>query len=61
MLYEVITITGVDKIYAVLGGFHLTESFFEKITEKTIEMLKALSPAVVVPRITAYNVCYTKL
>jgi len=42
-------ITGVDRIYAVFGGFHLTGSFFEKITEKTIEMLKALSPAVVVP------------
>ena len=42
-------LTGVDKIHAVMGGFHLSGPIFEKITEKTIEMLKALSPAVVVP------------
>jgi 7,8-dihydropterin-6-yl-methyl-4-(beta-D-ribofuranosyl)aminobenzene 5'-phosphate synthase len=42
-------LTGVEKIHAVLGGFHLSGAFFEKILEKTIEMLKALSPAVVVP------------
>jgi 7,8-dihydropterin-6-yl-methyl-4-(beta-D-ribofuranosyl)aminobenzene 5'-phosphate synthase len=32
-----------------LGGFHLSGAFFEKILEKTIDELKALSPAVVVP------------
>jgi 7,8-dihydropterin-6-yl-methyl-4-(beta-D-ribofuranosyl)aminobenzene 5'-phosphate synthase len=42
-------LTGVDKIHAVLGGFHLSGPIFEKITEKTIEILKDLSPAVLVP------------
>lgn len=42
-------LTGVEKVHAVLGGFHLSGAFFEKILEKTIEMLKALAPAVVVP------------
>ena len=42
-------LTGIEKVYAVLGGFHLSGAFFEKILEKTIDELKALSPAVVVP------------
>jgi 7,8-dihydropterin-6-yl-methyl-4-(beta-D-ribofuranosyl)aminobenzene 5'-phosphate synthase len=42
-------LTGVEKVYAVLGGFHLSGAFFEKILKRTIDELKALSPAVVVP------------
>ena len=42
-------LTGVEKVYAVMGGFHLSGAFFEKILKKTIDELKALSPAVVVP------------
>lgn len=42
-------LTGVEKVYAVLGGFHLSGPFFEKILNKTIDALKALSPAVIVP------------
>ncbi|MGD9279728.1 MAG: MBL fold metallo-hydrolase [Desulfobacterales bacterium] len=42
-------LTGVEKVYAVLGGFHLSGAFFEKILAQTIDRLKALSPAVVVP------------
>ena len=42
-------LTGIEKVYAVLGGFHLSGAFFEKILEKTIDELKALSPAVIVP------------
>ena len=42
-------LTGIEKVYAVLGGFHLSGAFFEKILEKTVDELKALSPAVVVP------------
>ena len=42
-------LTGVEKVYAVLGGFHLSGAFYEKILEKTVDKLKALSPAVVVP------------
>jgi 7,8-dihydropterin-6-yl-methyl-4-(beta-D-ribofuranosyl)aminobenzene 5'-phosphate synthase len=42
-------LTGVEKIHAVLGGFHLSGPFYEKILGETIDQLKALSPAVVVP------------
>ena len=42
-------LTGVDKVHAVLGGFHLSGAFFEKILDQTISELKALSPEVVVP------------
>ena len=42
-------LTGVEKVHAVLGGFHLSGAFFEKILEPTISELKALSPEVVVP------------
>ena len=42
-------LTGVEKVYAVLGGLHLSGADYEKILEKTIDELKALSPAVIVP------------
>ena len=42
-------ITGVENIHAVLGGFHLTGPFFEKIIDPTIEELKKMTPRVVVP------------
>lgn len=42
-------LTGVEKVHAVLGGFHLSGPFYEKILGQTIAQLKALSPAVVVP------------
>jgi 7,8-dihydropterin-6-yl-methyl-4-(beta-D-ribofuranosyl)aminobenzene 5'-phosphate synthase len=42
-------ITGLRKVHAVLGGFHLTGSAFESIIEKTISELKNVAPEVVVP------------
>jgi 7,8-dihydropterin-6-yl-methyl-4-(beta-D-ribofuranosyl)aminobenzene 5'-phosphate synthase len=42
-------LTGVQKVYAVLGGFHLSGAFYEKILDQTVSELKSLSPAVVVP------------
>lgn len=44
------TATGVDRIYAVIGGFHLTGSLFEPIIAPTVEALKAFSPDVIVPQ-----------
>jgi 7,8-dihydropterin-6-yl-methyl-4-(beta-D-ribofuranosyl)aminobenzene 5'-phosphate synthase len=41
--------TGIQNVHAVLGGFHLTGPFFEKIHEETIEALKNISPEVVMP------------
>ena len=42
-------LTGLEKVYAVMGGFHLSGAFYEKILEKTIDQLKAFAPAVVIP------------
>jgi 7,8-dihydropterin-6-yl-methyl-4-(beta-D-ribofuranosyl)aminobenzene 5'-phosphate synthase len=42
-------LTGVQKVYAVIGGFHLTGAHFERIIPPTVAALKELSPAVIVP------------
>ena len=42
-------ITGVKEIFAVIGGFHLSGSFFEPIIAPTIAEMKKFSPAVLVP------------
>lgn len=42
-------LTGIQKVYAVIGGFHLTGALFEPIIPPTIAALKALGPALVVP------------
>jgi 7,8-dihydropterin-6-yl-methyl-4-(beta-D-ribofuranosyl)aminobenzene 5'-phosphate synthase len=42
-------ITGVEKIYAVMGGFHLTGPYFESIISRTIEEMKKFSPKLIVP------------
>jgi 7,8-dihydropterin-6-yl-methyl-4-(beta-D-ribofuranosyl)aminobenzene 5'-phosphate synthase len=42
-------LSGLRKVHAVLGGFHLTGSAFEPIIEKTIEELKNVAPEVIVP------------
>ncbi len=42
-------LTGIDRFYAVIGGFHLTGGIFETIIPATVEALTAESPGVVVP------------
>ena len=42
-------ITGEQKIHAVLGGFHLSGPFFEKIHDPTVEALKKIDPEVLIP------------
>jgi 7,8-dihydropterin-6-yl-methyl-4-(beta-D-ribofuranosyl)aminobenzene 5'-phosphate synthase len=42
-------VTGVDNVFAVMGGFHLTGADFEPIIEPTTEALKALNPQYIVP------------
>ena len=44
-----IKLTGIEKVYAVMGGFHLTGPLYEPIVEDTISALKAMSPEVIVP------------
>ena len=42
-------ITGVQKIHAVMGGFHLSGPSFKQIIKKSIEALKKMAPEIVVP------------
>lgn len=42
-------LTGIDRVYAVLGGFHLTGGLFERIIPQTVAALAAERPGVVVP------------
>jgi len=41
-------ITGTKKVYAVMGGFHLSGAP-DTVIDKTISMLKELDPAYVIP------------
>jgi 7,8-dihydropterin-6-yl-methyl-4-(beta-D-ribofuranosyl)aminobenzene 5'-phosphate synthase len=41
--------TGVKKVHAVLGGFHLSGPIFEPIIEATIKEFKKMAPKVLVP------------
>ena len=42
-------IAGVQKVHAVLGGFHLSGPPFEPIIEETIVELKKMTPEIIVP------------
>lgn len=42
-------ITGIDSVYAVIGGFHLNGPLFEPIIGATCDALAALAPQVLVP------------
>ena len=42
-------ITGIQKIYAILGGFHLSGAIFEKIIPQTVEELTKIAPGCIVP------------
>jgi 7,8-dihydropterin-6-yl-methyl-4-(beta-D-ribofuranosyl)aminobenzene 5'-phosphate synthase len=42
-------LTGVERVYAVIGGFHLSGPFFEPIIPATCEALVGLAPEVIVP------------
>lgn len=42
-------LTGVQEIYAVIGGFHLTGALFEPIIPATIAALRDINPRYVLP------------
>lgn len=42
-------VTGVEDVYVVMGGFHLTGPAFADVIEPTIEALQGFSPQYVVP------------
>ncbi|MFC1893301.1 MBL fold metallo-hydrolase [Chloroflexota bacterium] len=44
-----VKIAQTDRVYAVLGGFHLTGQQVEAQTERTVKALSEIDPAVVVP------------
>jgi 7,8-dihydropterin-6-yl-methyl-4-(beta-D-ribofuranosyl)aminobenzene 5'-phosphate synthase len=41
--------SGIEKVHAVLGGFHLTGPLFEPIIGKTVDEMKRIGPDFVVP------------
>ena len=42
-------LTGEDRIYAVMGGIHLTGGIFEAIIPRTIDELEELKPRLMIP------------
>jgi 7,8-dihydropterin-6-yl-methyl-4-(beta-D-ribofuranosyl)aminobenzene 5'-phosphate synthase len=42
-------ITGAEKIYSVMGGFHLIGNMGEAIIERTMEEMKKFDPEIIVP------------
>ena len=42
-------LTGIDQVYAVIGGFHLGGQHFEPIIGDTVAALRDLAPEVLVP------------
>ncbi|MBF0521211.1 MAG: MBL fold metallo-hydrolase, partial [Nitrospirae bacterium] len=44
-----IKLTGINEIYAIIGGFHLSGYLFEKIIHETIAELKKINPAYIIP------------
>jgi 7,8-dihydropterin-6-yl-methyl-4-(beta-D-ribofuranosyl)aminobenzene 5'-phosphate synthase len=42
-------ITGIKKVHAVLGGFHLSGAAFAPIVENTIEALSQINPEIIIP------------
>jgi len=43
------TVTGVNPVHVIMGGFHLAGPAFEPIVGKTIEELKKINPSYIVP------------
>jgi 7,8-dihydropterin-6-yl-methyl-4-(beta-D-ribofuranosyl)aminobenzene 5'-phosphate synthase len=42
-------LTGIDRVYAVIGGFHLGGPLFEAVIEPTVKALAEFQPEVVAP------------
>jgi len=42
-------VTGIENVYAVIGGFHLSGPLFEAIIPQTVEELQKAAPQVAVP------------
>ncbi|MGB8412145.1 MAG: MBL fold metallo-hydrolase [Candidatus Binatus sp.] len=42
-------LTGVERVHAVIGGFHLSGPLFEPLIEPTINALREFAPDIIVP------------
>ena len=42
-------VTGIEKVHAVMGGFHLAGPLFEPIIEATTEAMKKIDPDYIIP------------
>ncbi len=42
-------VTGIDKVHAIMGGFHLSGPLFEPIVDRTTAEFKKLAPRYVIP------------
>ncbi|NLF87861.1 MBL fold metallo-hydrolase [Candidatus Bathyarchaeota archaeon] len=42
-------ITGIPKVYAILGGFHLSGKEYEKRINRTVKELRQISPELIIP------------
>jgi len=42
-------VSGIKTVHAVMGGFHLSGSFFDPLIEPTIEELKKINPGYIIP------------
>jgi 7,8-dihydropterin-6-yl-methyl-4-(beta-D-ribofuranosyl)aminobenzene 5'-phosphate synthase len=42
-------LSGLDTVYALLGGLHLTGGTFDKIIPQTVKALQAIGPRLIVP------------
>jgi 7,8-dihydropterin-6-yl-methyl-4-(beta-D-ribofuranosyl)aminobenzene 5'-phosphate synthase len=49
VLRHATAVTGVERLHAVLGGFHLTGRLFEPRIAPTVEALRTLGPKLIVP------------
>lgn len=42
-------LTGINKVHAVMGGFHLTGPVFEPVIDDTVKSMKEIGPDYVIP------------
>jgi 7,8-dihydropterin-6-yl-methyl-4-(beta-D-ribofuranosyl)aminobenzene 5'-phosphate synthase len=42
-------LTGVDKVHAIIGGFHLSGTLFDPLVAPTVAALKGIAPELIVP------------
>ncbi|MFH0811646.1 MAG: MBL fold metallo-hydrolase [Pseudomonadota bacterium] len=42
-------VTGIDQVYTVIGGFHLSGTTFEPVIPRTLEEIKRINPAIISP------------